>query len=58
LNDKVGVATPAKKIGARLHARVRRRASTEMLDGLSIIRLDYPLDIVDTPSLGIAQVID
>jgi hypothetical protein len=54
LNDEVGVATPAKKSVTRLHARVPRRASAEMLDGLSIIRLDYPLDIVDTPSLVVA----
>jgi hypothetical protein len=29
-----------------------------MLDDLSIIRLDYPLDIVDTPSSEVARLID
>jgi hypothetical protein len=54
LKDKVGVATrPGKagqEISARFRAGVRPRASAEMLDDLSIIRLDYPLGIVDTPS--------
>jgi hypothetical protein len=31
-----------------LHAR----AEIEMMDDLSIIRLDYAVDIVDTPSLA------
>jgi hypothetical protein len=45
LNDEIGVATTA----TQLHGRVWPHASAEILDDLSIIRLDYPLDIVDTP---------
>jgi len=43
---------------APLRIRVTRCASAKMLDGLSIIRLDYRLEIVDTRLTEVAQVID
>jgi hypothetical protein len=50
LSDKVGIATPAKKKSVRGFMPVSGHAQVEMLDDLSIIQLDYPLDIVDTLS--------
>jgi hypothetical protein len=49
-NNKAGVATPAKK--KRCAAGVRPRARSEMLYDLSIIQLDYLLNIVETSSLA------
>jgi hypothetical protein len=51
LNDKVGIATSGKKQSVRGFMQVSGHAQVaKLLDILSIIRLDYPLDIADTPS--------
>ncbi|NOJ48762.1 hypothetical protein [Bradyrhizobium archetypum] len=53
MSDRIGIATPAKKKSARsLILTSDLHASADMLDDLRIIRLDYPLDIVNTPLLA------
>ena len=39
----------------QLHGRVWPHASAEILDDLSIIRLDYPLDIVTLHNSEVAR---